>query len=188
MSGIGVGATINDRDPKSKAELRNALRDHPETVEFYATAAFGEDAGKRFKGNELPEGRRLDVTGPNPYTARNWWANVERNPENGLRFDGKKIPAAKPAADAGDGTPGGVKLTGLSSLQVEALRETMNTYELGTVTLTASTAVFHGGAAAALTMLEEVKTRAAAEYGGTGHPARTLNTPIRRLREITNAA
>jgi hypothetical protein len=184
MSGINVGALIDGRDPKSKRELRDTLRDRPGSVEFYATAAVGEDVGRRFGGNELPEGRRLDVTGPNPYTARDWWANVELDPAKGLRFDSKKIPDAKPAEDS---KPGEVKLSGLTAMQVRALRETLTAEDLGRVTLTATSATFAVDAASALAMVEGAKARAAAQYGGTGHPVQSLHSPLRKLRALAGA-
>jgi hypothetical protein len=104
MSGIGVGAFIDGVRPASKKALREALRDAPATVRFDATAAVGPDVGTWFTGDALPEGRRLDVCGPDPYRARDWWANVELT-DRGVRFDRRPIPAAKPAVSTG-GKPG----------------------------------------------------------------------------------
>jgi len=188
MSGIGVGATIDGRDPKSKTELREALRDRPAAVEFYSTALVGEHVNKRFTGETLPEDVRLDVTGPNPYNARHWWANVELTTSKGLRFDSKKIPAAKPATAAGDGKPGAVKLTGLTFNQVQALRETLTQADLENVTITPTTATFATDARTALHMVEEAKDTAAAEFGGTGHPVQSLHAPIRKLRALAGVA
>jgi hypothetical protein len=188
MSGIGVGALIDGRDPRSKTELRDALRDRPDAVEFYSTALVGEHVDKKFSGNELPADVRLDVTGPNPYNARHWWANVELSTGKGLRFDGKKPPAAKPATAAGDGTPGVVKLTGLTSSQSRALRETLTQADLENVTITSTTATFTTDARTALHMVEEAKSSAAAEFGGTGHPVQSLHAPIRKLQALAGVS
>jgi len=188
MSGIDVGAKIDGRDAKSKTELRDTLRDRPAAVEFYSTALVGEHVDKRFTGETLPEDVRLDVTGPNPYTARNWFGNVELTTRKGLRFDGKAIPAAKLATAAEDGTPGVVKLTGITSLATDALRETLTADELAGVTLTASTMTFPGDPAAMLAAVKAAKERAAAAHGANQHPARTLNSVIRKLRDLVPAA
>lgn len=182
MSGIGVGAFIDGERPKSKKALREALRDAPATVRFDATAAIGPDVGASFTGDKLPEGRRLDVTGPDPYRARDWWANVELVPGKGVRFDQKPLPAPKPS----DGKPdaAGLKLSKLTHDNVAALRETLTAEELATVTLGKTYAVFGTDAAAARRMVEQAKQRATATGGARNHPAASLSAVLRKLDAV----
>lgn len=76
MDNIGVGALVNGERPPTKKALREALANAPTTVELDSTAAVGGHVGKTFRGDAIPEGVRLNVVGPDPYTARNWYANV----------------------------------------------------------------------------------------------------------------
>lgn len=79
MAFVNVGAYIDGNRPKSKKVLKEALRDAPETVRFDRTAAVGPDAGQPdIMGNELPAGDTLTVVGPDPYTARTWYASVSK--------------------------------------------------------------------------------------------------------------
>lgn len=78
MDNIGVGAQLSTGRPATKKALRDALTSAPETVRFDATAAVGAQVGQTFTGDAIPDGVRLNVVGPDPYTARNWYANVTR--------------------------------------------------------------------------------------------------------------
>lgn len=79
MSYINVGARIDGERPKSKAALRRALTDHPESVQFDPTA----DLGPRSRSVAIDAtvgdigGNKLSVCGSDPYTTRNWYATVE---------------------------------------------------------------------------------------------------------------
>lgn len=77
MSYVNVGAAVNGRRPASKKALKEALRDAPATVEFDSTAMMGPRAGEVISATvEDVAGYTLSVTGPDPYTARNWYASV----------------------------------------------------------------------------------------------------------------
>ncbi len=77
MAFINVGASASGARIASKAALKRALASDPSTVTFDRTAAVGVDAGKPdIKGNALPEGDKLTVVGPDPYTNRRWYATV----------------------------------------------------------------------------------------------------------------
>lgn len=78
MDNIGVGALVNGERPPTKKALREALTNAPATVELDSTAAVGAHIGETFRGDNIPDGVRLNVVGPDPYTARNWYANVTR--------------------------------------------------------------------------------------------------------------
>lgn len=77
MQYIQVGAYVNDERCPSKAALKRALKDAPETVKFDCTAAAGPHANRGpIKGTEVPKGDTLSVCGPDPYTNRKWYASV----------------------------------------------------------------------------------------------------------------
>jgi hypothetical protein len=86
VDNIGVGAFVNDVRPATKAALRVALRDNPETVTFDATAAIGPRVGEIYRGDDVPEGVRLNVVGPNPYNARAWYATIARGKDGRPRL------------------------------------------------------------------------------------------------------
>jgi hypothetical protein len=84
MSYINTGAYVDNKRPRSKKALKDALNGAPGTVRFDSTALFGE----QFNGSagEIPDGVTLSVCGPDPYTARNWHANVIRKPDGTIKF------------------------------------------------------------------------------------------------------
>jgi hypothetical protein len=76
-------AVTGERYPSKKA-MKEALAAEPAAVYFDGTApAFQSVQG--YRGDELPEGVKLVVIGPNPYTSRRWDANVERRTNGGLK-------------------------------------------------------------------------------------------------------
>lgn len=82
MSYINVGATIKDEfgvtnDCPTKAALKRAIKESPETVTFYSTSPMGPQFNG--KADDMPEEHSLIVAGPNPYTSRKWFANVKRD-------------------------------------------------------------------------------------------------------------
>jgi hypothetical protein len=89
MTYINVGAKIDTETgdgtvpqyAKSKTALRTALKDNPSAVLFESTEALGPNEGKTFRGDEIPQGVRLQVCGPDPYTSRKWYATAELKPD-----------------------------------------------------------------------------------------------------------
>jgi hypothetical protein len=77
MPFINVGAYVDGRRPKSKKALKEAIRDTPDKVTFDGTSGMGP----QFSGGvaNIPVGATLAVTGPDPYNARNWYANVSQS-------------------------------------------------------------------------------------------------------------
>ena len=67
------GIFIRGRRPDSKKQVREAVRDNPETVELEATSLFGNEYGGPI--TEAPAGR-YDFVGPDPYTKRNFYGNI----------------------------------------------------------------------------------------------------------------
>ena len=85
MGFINVGAYVDGKRCKTKAALKRALKEAPETVRFDCTAAVGPDAGRSdIMGNNLPANDKLSVCGPDPYSDRKWYANVSVG-KNGAR-------------------------------------------------------------------------------------------------------
>lgn len=74
---INVGAvhTADSSDVKTKKALKDALASDPASVTFYSTSGFSEKT--RVTGAQLADGVKYSVTGPNPYSARAWYATVE---------------------------------------------------------------------------------------------------------------
>lgn len=76
MSYINTGAYVDGERPKTKKALREALRDTPHLVSFDGTSPLSPDGGRNYRADEVPAGTTLVVCGPDPYTKRNWWAQV----------------------------------------------------------------------------------------------------------------
>ena len=78
MSYVNAGAYVDGRRPASKAALKAALKDAPDTVEFDSTALMGPHAGDMLTVETLKAepGTTVSVAGPDPYTKRNWYASV----------------------------------------------------------------------------------------------------------------
>lgn len=78
MAWINVGATVNGARPKSKKTLKASITDNPGSVVFDSTALAGPRAGDTIRCEPADiGGDRLSVTGPDPYTARTWYATVQ---------------------------------------------------------------------------------------------------------------
>lgn len=76
MAFENVGAYINGSRPRTKKALKEALKERPTEVSFDATSMFAQVGS--YQLDDLPgSGIKLSVTGPDPYTARNWYATVE---------------------------------------------------------------------------------------------------------------
>lgn len=78
---VNVGARRDDgrRFPSKKA-LKDALRCDPATVTFDVTSLF-HTGPSHYRANDLPQGIKFSVVGPDPFNNRRWYANVERNGE-----------------------------------------------------------------------------------------------------------
>ena len=70
---------------KTKAALKKAVKENPDQVYLYSTTAIPTSEPKwSGKASELPEDLTFNVVGPDPYTARNWYASVARNAKGEL--------------------------------------------------------------------------------------------------------
>jgi hypothetical protein len=77
VSFINVGASVRGAPPATKKALREALRDRPHSVQFWATSPYSRSFGTQC-GDELELGSRvLRVVGPDPYNDRRWYATVQ---------------------------------------------------------------------------------------------------------------
>lgn len=76
---INTGAFISGVRPRSKAALRRALVERPHTVTFDATSAFNTGPA-RYTPATIPPGAVLEVTGPDPYNDRRFYATVSPAP------------------------------------------------------------------------------------------------------------
>lgn len=74
MAWINVGAFINGERPRSKKQLKEIMLATPQNVKFDATSMM--EVGRTIRGDELPVGDKLTVTGPDPYSNRKWYATV----------------------------------------------------------------------------------------------------------------
>ena len=62
---------------KTKKQLRTCIATDPAGVYLYNTAVVGSGHWSGY-ANDLPEDNVFTVVGPDPYTARNWYATVYR--------------------------------------------------------------------------------------------------------------
>jgi len=76
---INTGALVNGRRPATKKALREAVKADPASVTFDSTAMMGARAGDTISCDitDIGAGNTLSVVGPDPYTARNWYASVQ---------------------------------------------------------------------------------------------------------------
>ena len=76
MTYINAGAMVDRVRPKTKTALRKALADPAVRVSFDCTGL--DKNGSIISGTaEAVGANKISVTGPDPYTARNWYATVE---------------------------------------------------------------------------------------------------------------
>ena len=75
---VGARDISTNADIKTKSDLKGRIGNYPQTVEFYVTDAFGPNAGKTVMADNLDNGVKYSVVGPNPYTSRKWYATVEK--------------------------------------------------------------------------------------------------------------
>jgi hypothetical protein len=84
---INTGAFVNGSRPASKKALREAIKADPASVTFDSTSMMGARAGDVIKADasDIGKGNTLSVTGPDPYTARNWYASVQVSASGALK-------------------------------------------------------------------------------------------------------
>lgn len=82
MTYMNVGAYVNGERPKTKAALKRALAENPAGVTFDGTSPMGPQHDD-LSGVNIPVDLILSVTGPDPYRARNWYANCKVNVRTG---------------------------------------------------------------------------------------------------------
>jgi len=75
---VNAGAKLQKdySDIPTKKALKESLRDNPGNVVIYTTSELS--AKESHNGARLPIGNKYQVTGPNPYTSRKWYATVEK--------------------------------------------------------------------------------------------------------------
>jgi len=83
MSFVNVGAKLHGSDIPTKSALKAAIATNPDKVVLYGTSMFGTfKEGDLVKADNLDEQYKYQVTGPNPYTSRKWYATVQKG-QNG---------------------------------------------------------------------------------------------------------
>jgi hypothetical protein len=70
---------------RTKKALRDQLAADAAEVYFDGTAPPFQTA-EGYRANELPEGLRFQVTGPDPYTSRRWYATVVRQSDGSVKI------------------------------------------------------------------------------------------------------
>lgn len=81
---VNVGARYRDENPgikpgsdvPTKTALKKAIADSSTGIELYETTMGKE--GNWYLPRDLVIGNKYQVTGPNPYTSRKWYATVEK--------------------------------------------------------------------------------------------------------------
>lgn len=79
MRYVEVHATDVFGDIPSKKALKERLADDPYVFTFTPVSVFNSDI-RDICVWDLPKDVTLQVTGPNPYTNRKWYATVQRGP------------------------------------------------------------------------------------------------------------
>jgi hypothetical protein len=76
---VNVGAKLyQDRtNILTKAALKRLIGENPTYVYLYGTSDFTPFSGT---GNDCVVGVKYQVTGPDPYTSRKWYATIEKLP------------------------------------------------------------------------------------------------------------
>lgn len=78
---VGVQDNRTGTDIPTKAALKRAIAEDPTQIRVYSTDAmqFNTFSGKSDILPNWDKSLKLSVTGPNPYTARNWYSTIEFN-------------------------------------------------------------------------------------------------------------
>ena len=77
MSFVNVGAWVRFDRPATKAALKRALADNPASVTFDPTSMF-HTGPSLYAVDDITDGVKLSVCGPDPETSRKWFVTVER--------------------------------------------------------------------------------------------------------------
>lgn len=70
------GIFVEGRRPRSKKEVREAVANNPASVDLEATSMFGDETSRNVC--TLPLHSRITFVGPDPYTKRSFFGNIER--------------------------------------------------------------------------------------------------------------
>ena len=85
MSYVNCGATDESTGKRvaTKKLLKELVASTPNAVYFDGTSAMGP----QYSGyaDKLPQGTKLSVVGPDPYTSRKWYATVEVNAQGKIK-------------------------------------------------------------------------------------------------------
>jgi len=76
------GIFIDGRRPKSKKEIKETVRNRPDAVTIEATSMFGNEYGGVV--TQMPENKTVFFVGPDPYSARNFYGQIERTRDDRL--------------------------------------------------------------------------------------------------------
>lgn len=75
---VGAKSKSDGSAFKTKKALKEAIAANPDDVVIYGTSGFSPFTGS---ADNLEEGVKYSVCGPNPYTDRKWYATVEKTPK-----------------------------------------------------------------------------------------------------------
>ncbi len=75
MAYVNVGAFVDGKRPATKKALREAMASDPSSVSFDTTSPF--DGGRVIHPATEAFREILQVTGPDPFTSRKWYASVK---------------------------------------------------------------------------------------------------------------
>jgi hypothetical protein len=79
MTFINTGVYINGKRPKTKKELREAIKNDPSSVTFDVTSMFDSTSSYKADDAELiRSGVALSIVGPDPYNDRKWYATYKK--------------------------------------------------------------------------------------------------------------
>lgn len=73
--------TIDGERFRTKRALKQALQATPDNVLLTCTDLLGANVGTSYRANELPPDLIAYIAGPDPHTARTWFANVRQRGE-----------------------------------------------------------------------------------------------------------
>jgi hypothetical protein len=74
---MSYGVFIRGVRPKSKKQVKEAMKATPASVTWQNDSAFGPDAGMTYPGNALPEGLNDTFVGPDPHRSRKFYGQIK---------------------------------------------------------------------------------------------------------------